>query len=140
MADVLALTVRPPWSHAIAHGTKRCENRVWAPGWPIPTLLIHAGKKIDNDAARTFREAGLPMPTDPTTGAIVAVTSLDRVCSVTVNSPGVLCRCGLWSAAGQYHWLLGDVRALPEPVACPGRLGLWHPDDDIIDAVMRQVR
>jgi hypothetical protein len=140
MPDVAAITVRPPWSHAIAHGDKRIENRVWGPGWPIPRLLIHAGRKIENDAARMFREAGLAMPANPTTSAIVAVATLERVCSASVNSPQVICDCGMWAAASQYHWKLDGVRALPEPVPCAGRLGLWQPTAEIIAAVFEQVR
>lgn len=41
---------------------------------------------------------------------------------------------------GRYAWLLADVQALAEPVACKGVLGLWEPDAATMDVVMRQVK
>lgn len=44
-----ALTIRQPWASAIAHGTKRTENR----SWPVPAkhlgtrILIHAAAAED---------------------------------------------------------------------------------------------
>ncbi|MBR8638680.1 ASCH domain-containing protein [Streptomyces tuirus] len=47
-----ALTIRQPWAGAIAHQTKRVENR----SWKLPAkhegarILIHAGAEPDRNA------------------------------------------------------------------------------------------
>lgn len=40
---------------------------------------------------------------------------------------------------GRFAWLLGNIRALPEPVPCKGALGLWQPDTLTEMAVTRQL-
>lgn len=37
------------------------------------------------------------------------------------------------------HLVLAEPRRLHEPVPCPGRLGLWTPDDALLDAVRAQL-
>lgn len=135
-----ALTVQQPWVWAITDHGKRVENRVWAPGYRIDRLLIHAGLTLDKHAVKWFNDSGLNVPDGLVTGSIVAITSLVGVCSTTVRDPAVVCRCGLWAAAGQHHWQLGDVEVLPEPIPCRGRLGLWQPSDDIVAVIDKAVR
>lgn len=134
-----ALTVQAPWSHAIAHLGKNIENRVWRPGFAIARLLIHAGAKADRHSGDFFTSLGLLLPVEPVLSAIVAVTSLTGVCSAAVDRPATVCGCGRWAADNQHHWRLGPVRALEVPVPCRGRLGLWLPDEGVIDAVLKQV-
>lgn len=47
--------------------------------------------------------------------------------------------CSPWAARGQYHWVLADVRPLPEPVACNGKLNLWKLPEDVERAVREQL-
>jgi hypothetical protein len=135
-----ALTVKYPYSAAIAHGPKRIENRTK----PIPykhlgtTVLIHAGATED----RTPRPSD-QMPRDLTDGmstwprhhrAIVAVALLggchkDEGC------------CRPWGFPNTWHWEIKNVHALPQPVHVErGQLGLWTVDDDVLTAVRRQVQ
>ncbi len=53
MTATHALTLHRPWPWAIIHGSKRVENRSWAPpAWLIgQRLAIHAGKRWDADGA-----------------------------------------------------------------------------------------
>ncbi|MCX4700088.1 ASCH domain-containing protein [Streptomyces sp. NBC_01373] len=130
-AEVRALTLWQPWASCIAYGTKRIENRRWATdyrGW----LLIHAGTTTDPAAkyavmARPFLHR--PQPT----GAILGWARLDDCHS----DDGM---CTLWSAPGQWHWHLTDVRRLAQPVACPGARGLWTPAPALLDLVREAAR
>jgi hypothetical protein len=128
---VRTLTVKYPWSAAIAHGPKRIENR----SKPIPpahlgtTVLIHAGAAEDENA----------LPADMTREwprhfrAIVAVA---RLASCHQSRP---C-CKPWGFPDTWHWVLDDVRALPHPPRpVRGQLGLWTVDDDVLAAVQRQI-
>jgi hypothetical protein len=125
-----ALTIRQPWAGAIAHQSKRVENRTWK----LPAkhegarILIHAGAQPD-------RLAVVYGPHLDVYGAVVAVATItgchwaeeDRLCSP-------------WSEDDAYHWTLTDVIALPKPVAAKGALGFWTPDDDVLAAVEGQLQ
>lgn len=41
-------------------------------------------------------------------------------------------------SVGRFAWLLGNVRALPEPIPCKGALSLWEPDTLTQLAIKRQ--
>jgi hypothetical protein len=135
-----AITVRPPWSWAIAHGGKLVENRTWSRTWR-GQLAIHAGQRWDWDGAdsplvqQAWRDAGWDVyHLDPshhamTLGAIVAVADLVYVC--IVQGARTDCDCGPWAVPGQCHWNLTNVQALAEPISCRGALGLWTLPDDV---------
>ncbi|MER8002951.1 hypothetical protein [Streptomyces sp. NPDC095613] len=128
-----ALTLKYPWSAAVAHGPKRVENRAT----PIPekhlgtTVLIHAGAGEDVNA----------LPTDMTrewprhARAVVAVATL----ASCHQAETPLC-CAPWGFPRTWHWVLEDVRALPEP-PCPvrGQLGLWTVPHEVLAAVEAQI-
>lgn len=127
-----ALTVRYPWSAAIAHGPKRIENRPK----PIPpahrgtTILIHAGLAEDKNALPADMIRDWPRHF----GAIIAVASL-AACHQAKPS----C-CTPWGFPGTWHWQLDNVRAVPHPIlGVRGQLGLWTVPDDVLAAVQRQV-
>jgi enoyl reductase-like protein len=135
-----ALTLQQPWAYAITHHDKRIENRVWAPGYRIEWLLIHAGLTVDKGAAEFLRDFGITVPDGLDAGAIVAVSSLTGVCSASVRRPEAMCECGRWAAEGQHHWQLGDVQVLDTPVWCRGQRGLWQPDERTLATVMAALR
>jgi len=136
---VRALTVRQPWAAAIAHGPKRIENRPRR----IPanqlgaTLCLHAGAADD----RTPRPSS-QVPRALTDGmtewpryrkAIIAVFNVVG-CHKDIGC------CRPWGFPDSWHWEIGDVRLLPEPVlGVRGQLGLWTVSDDILAAVQRQI-
>lgn len=124
-----ALTVRQPWAGAIAHQTKRTENR----SWKLPAkhegarILIHAGAQLDRDAQVYGPHLGVY-------GAVVAVAT---VTGCHWSEDGTC--CGPWGFDRAYHWTLADVVALDQPVPAKGRLGIWAPDDELIAAVTSQL-
>lgn len=125
-----ALTIRQPWAAAIAHGTKRTENRSWpAPAKHLGTrILIHAAAAED----RVLRSSN-DVPSELTDGigvwpdtrsAIVAVATLtgchfDEGC------------CQPWGMDGYFHWELADVTAFATPIPAKGALGFWTPKLDL---------
>lgn len=134
-----ALTVRWPWSSAIAYGPKRIENRSWAvPEEHIGTdIALHAGARADwisPDDIRMSPALADGVRTWPRhSGEIIAVIFIagchrDTGC------------CRPWGSESPWHWEFGDVRPVPHPVPVPGRLSLWHVPDDVREAVQRQTR
>lgn len=123
-----ALTIRQPWAGAIAHQSKRVENR----SWKLPAkyegarILIHAGAQPDRDAQVHGEHLNVY-------SAIVAVATITE-CHFSVAGT---C-CGPWGEERAYHWTLADVIALPEPVPAKGALGFWTADDETVNAVLRQ--
>jgi hypothetical protein len=139
-----ALTITQPWAAAIAAaalapGHKTTENRTWSTRYR-GVLLIHAGQRFDHDAVglepdahRVWAALAAVLPKAPGAldrGAIIATARLADC------HPADSC-CAPWGEQrpGIRHWLLAEVRLLPEPVRCPGRLGLWIPSPDLVEAV-----
>lgn len=122
-----ALTVWQPWASAIAAAAtvldaKGTENR----GWAIPPgpLMIHAGKKLDEDACRlphvrrVLKAAGWQRISDLPRGALLCVVN------VTGSHRSTGC-CPLWGQPGQYHNQLTVIRELPAPIPMRGYQKLW---------------
>jgi hypothetical protein len=129
-----ALTVKQPWASVIATGAKSVENRTW-PTKYRGRLAIHAGQSDDRGALAVdilwnAVEADLGKPT--IRGAILAVAELTD-CHRCDGS------CSPWAEPGAWHWGLTNIRGLPEPVPCKGRLSLWTPDAEIRRAVLDQL-
>ncbi|MER8004818.1 hypothetical protein [Streptomyces sp. NPDC094149] len=123
-----ALTVRQPWAGAIAHQAKRVENRTWKlPGkyWGA-RILIHAGAQRDRFAVVYGEHLDVY-------SAVVAVATITG-CHYSEDGR---C-CGPWGEENVYHWTLVDVIALPEPVPAKGALGFWTPDEETVNAALRQ--
>lgn len=141
-----ALTVRQPWTWAVAKGYKPIENRGWTTPYRGP-LAIHAAKRWDDDAdealrfvVQTLRAQGSPVPATlqdelPLSGAGVVVAVVDLVDICTDGQAGEQCECGPWAAVGQAHWQLANPRPLAEPFPAKGHLGLWEVDLPVEAAV-----
>jgi ASCH domain len=121
-----ALTVRQPWADAIAHQTKRVENRTWKTAYRGP-VLIHAGAALDPHAV-------IYGPRPDVRSAVLAVA---HITDCHYSDDGQC--CGPWGQERVYHWELADVHALREPVPVKGRLGLWTPPDDVLRSVQAQL-
>ena len=131
------LTVRQPWADAIAHGTKRTENRSWKP----PTK--HIGAQILIHAAATNDKKAV-LPPEANIGQAFGRIPIARHSAIIAVATLAGCHfdagcCEPWGMADYYHWELADVFALPEPVPAKGQLGFWTPDSDILDAVTAQM-
>lgn len=134
-----ALTIKQPWLHAITAGTKRVENRTWAPPEPIigTVIALHAGKAWDYGAV--FPAGTVTPDWEPgelPEGCVTAVATVTGCCQCNPDSPAA---CSPWAAQGQYHWTLDRVRPLAEPVPCRGMLGLWQLPADAEKAVRAQL-
>lgn len=125
-----ALTIRQPWAGAIAHQTKRVENRTWKlpAKYEGARLLIHAGAQPDRDAIVYGEHLAVY-------SAVVAVATVTGC-----HWADEWQCCGYWAFEKAYHWTLTDVIALPEPVPAKGALGFWTPDADVLAAVETQLQ
>lgn len=146
--DVRLITVRPPWSFAIAHLDKRVENRVRPTSYRGP-VFIHTGRSRDHDALGSqvfmaalrawggptavawFERDGAPEATRP--GHVVATARL-----VDCHPDAGDC-CGPWANRSHtvpgvgftvvHHLVLADVAAIVEAIPARGQLGLpWRAD------------
>lgn len=126
-----ALTIKQPWADAIAHGTKRVENRTWTTRYR-GSILIHAGVAYDQTAGRTVPDLTALADWPDYRGAIIATAELVDI------HPAAGC-CTPWGEPDVYHWQLANVYALPEPVLTKGRLQLWTPVPAIIRAALDQI-
>ncbi|MFD7980241.1 hypothetical protein [Streptomyces sp. NPDC059071] len=130
--EMRALTVRQPYADAIVWGTKTTENR----SRPVPGM--HLGSRILIHAARLphaskVTAAGLGLTHAPDVrGAVIGTAILDS-CHQAADG----C-CAPWGVADSWHWVLRDARPLPRPVPAVGLLGLWTPDEDVLDDVKVQ--
>lgn len=141
-----ALTLHGCWAYAVASLGKDIENR----SWEIPqkhlgtTIGIHAGSNSGREDADWLRgELGSRAPLQWPKSAIVALATLAGCVTDDGQHIGKLtreqaarARASGWYS-GPYGWVLTDVRALAEPIACKGALGLWTIPDDVCARVMR---
>jgi hypothetical protein len=162
--ELRALTVRPPWSWAILHG-KDVENRSWETKYRGP-LLLHGGSRSrwdpDGECSPLVREAWAARARSRpeahnsicllrrTTnwmpfGAVVALVEVAGChhaadCFGHSEASGHYGGyCSPWGQPDCWHWVLRDVRPLPDPVPARGWLGLWRPTPDTERAVMEQL-
>lgn len=146
-----ALTVRQPYADAIAHGTKRIENRTRAlparhVGVPV---LLHAGKELHASGITAASLHSMAYVTgDPTAPswpdarsallAVIRFTGSHRCADVH------WC-CKPWGQVETkqhpevWHWEIAEVTCLKEPVPASGALGFWTPTDDVLEAVHAQL-
>lgn len=151
-----ALTITQPWATLVAIGAKQIETRSRAT-LRRERIAIHAAKgwkNYDREACwePEFRAALEPTKlVDYTNYSDLDIDDIERfslplgAIVATANLVGVYATDEIWRwvllseterAFGDYGerrfaWVLEDVTALREPVACKGALGLW----DVPDAV-----
>jgi hypothetical protein len=152
---VKALTVKLPWAYMISTGAKLVENRSMHVAYRGP-LAVHAGADWSKRGAadercrlawwgdRWYRHQVLEA-----TDFSAAFRRILAVADLVDVHPDQQC-CRPWGestyleAGGRtrtvvYHWVLGDIRRLPEPVPCTGRLGLWTLPNEVAEQVTRQL-
>ncbi|MFC3074965.1 ASCH domain-containing protein [Shinella pollutisoli] len=128
----LALSVRQPWTWAIAAGHKPVENRSWrAPNSALRyrgPVAIHAARGMTRDeyedAADFMRSIGVECPpaADLQRGGIVAIAIVTDIVK-SMDSPWFFGPRGL---------VLDDVRPI-DFIPCAGQLGFfeWRRDDTL---------
>lgn len=130
---MLAITIRPPMSHAVMHLGKNIENRANVNHWRRITgsrVAVHAGKRWEQGYVRDI-EAITGRRLDQnliTVGAIIGTVTFSDIHWADSEC------CDPW---GQYefggtvaHLVLDRPRAC-DPIPCKGALGLWTVPDDI---------
>jgi hypothetical protein len=137
------LTVRPPYSDAIAHYGKTVENRSWRTKYRGPVAIL-AGRSYAGAAARRAVEriSGQRLPERLHGGAVVALVDLVDVhdggpCR---NSPGG--KCSPWADVphdSDFHWVLENVRPLVSPYGLLGSLGLRVATPDVEADILARV-
>lgn len=122
-----ALTLHAPWAHAVAWLGKDIENRSWRPPASVigTRIAIHAGARATEDEwSSVILTSGKPVPLGGfATSAIVATAIIGEPVTES-DSP--------WFIPGNFGWPLIDVRRLPEPIPCKGRLGLWALPEGLV--------
>src|SRR5215469_1004280 len=152
-----ALSIRQPWAWCIATQHKDVENRSWKPrpdtvkppfdfaahasiydeavDLPIPA----ANRKLRAlEAEARLAQRALPQHKYLRTRCILAVVTCTGFhywedCMFQ-NPPEY--SCSPWGLHQELHWQLANVRLLPSPVPCKGRLGLW-PLPPAVEAAVR---
>ncbi|MCT7372666.1 ASCH domain-containing protein [Mycolicibacterium llatzerense] len=159
MTTIRALTVQQPWAWAIVNGDKQTENRTQAWAYRGP-LLIHAGTRWSGRGGNSplireaftvtnhgykggnvpewlFNAAAAESIPGTAMGAIIGIVDL-----VAAHPDAGCCRPWGESSYTEHggherrtitHLVLENARALPEPIACRGALGLWKPPPDIVE-------
>ena len=158
MTGLAAITVRPPWSTAIALGAKLVENRGREIRYRGP-IAIHAGLRWSSAGAEDprIRDLFADRATDlwPANGVdrirahrgghVVAVAELVD-CHESDTRLGLPTCCQPWgdswyTSGPAWHLVLADVRCLPSPVRATGALSVpWTLPADVADQVAEQLR
>jgi hypothetical protein len=135
-----ALSIRQPWSGAVALGWKDVENR----GHMIQhrgDVLIHAGGNFASnftyaaDTIRQITDQELPTFGAPTVSPAWSMGAIVGVATIRAAHRGCDGSCSPWAEPGLVHHMLVDARPLKRAVPAPGRLYLWTPDRDVLDEV-----
>lgn len=117
------LTICQPYAELIMLGEKRVENRTWytnCRGW----LGIHAGM------SRSWLDSYRPLPGKMEFGALVGYARLvDCKSIVRLRENRELYESLQPHAEGPFCWILEDVRRFVEPIAMPGKQGLFEVED-----------
>jgi hypothetical protein len=125
-----ALSIKQPWVHAILHEGKDLENRSKRTshrGW----IALHASGTHHKEA-KFPKRIHLPEMEEKDYSAILGVA---RIVDVVEKSRSP------WfyrpdDGTVNYGWVLEEVKALPEPIPCKGKLGLW----DVAPADLRKIK
>ena len=121
------ITIKQPWATLIAEGYKEYEFRTWNTKYR-GDILIHAGKSIDKEAAKRFKDYNLEYPL----GCIIAKATItdsilvddEFVKRVGPKNPlvykGIMERKN-WHG---YGFKLENVKKI-DPISVNGKLSLW---------------
>lgn len=142
-----ALTLWRPYDFAILHAGKDVENRGWKPPTTLPVgarLAIHAGARYDYDGTQNMIRLGLVnvaqlSGTEAHPSSIMGVATylgwfqLARNGQVITNGAiehaDARARSPWFARGDAIGWMLGDALALPQPIPCAGKQGLWTVPD-----------
>jgi len=147
-----AISIRQPWSHAILHMGKRCENRDWFCKYRGP-ILIHAAKGMSVQEYQHFsffweydfpgHGIGQTYPKLPSAEALERGGIVGKAVVIDCIGKKDQVPAGkdkLWSEQwvapwffGRFGIILDKVEALPF-IPYKGALGLFEVPDDVVSA------
>jgi hypothetical protein len=123
-----ALSVRQPWAWAIFHAGKDIENRSWRTSHTVGTIAVHASTGVD-PLERLPKGVRCPDRHELVRSAIIGVVDVVAVVAKSRSR---------WFYRGQQGWVLRNPRLLRKPIACSGKLGLWHLPPVVERRIQRQ--
>jgi hypothetical protein len=148
---VKSISLSQPWAWLIVHGPKRIENR----RWHLPAkfrgqrVLLHAAKgmtRADYDGAAEMAydidpQISLPDRNELDRGKIIGAATFGHcLCPSEGSLPLYRTPIGddgapldlRWWVAWQHGFVVRNVEAFAEPVACKGALGFWEVPIDVL--------
>lgn len=121
-----ALTIKEPWASLIINGYKEYEFRSWKTNYR-GKILIHAGKSLERDQAKKFKEYNLKY----SCGEIIGEADLVDCIKVTEKFDEYLKGINpiVYGNSGHvenYAWKLENIKKYDKKNPAKGQLGLWN--------------
>jgi hypothetical protein len=126
--NTYALSIRQPWAELILSGKKTLEIRSWSTDYR-GLLWVHVGLKSDPELERAFGLTNLFRGGYIGTVVLGGVIPLDEDDWVFYRSKHLdLSRY----QPNHYGWFLESPLRFATPIPGPGKLGLYHPSEDVV--------
>lgn len=139
-----AICLWQPWATLVAIGAKRVETRGWKTNYTGELAIVATAltPPFARDLAcsgifASALKAGGVGPTPLPTGCVVGVVELHAYLTTESCREQIDDRERAFGdySPGRYGWLLRNARALPHPLPCKGRQGMFLLPRDVEDAV-----
>ncbi|MFP5270304.1 DnaB-like helicase N-terminal domain-containing protein [Coleofasciculus sp.] len=134
LANCRGLSIRQPFATLIAQGRKRYETRGQKTNYR-GTVLIHAPQEIDKHSFKRIVKEQDDPALFPTSQVIAVAELADCIFMderFINEQPDQELAYGLWEP-GRWAWKLENIRPLKQSVMGTGALGLWKPNDLLMD-------
>ena len=121
-----ALTIKEPWATLIIEGYKEYEFRSWKTNYR-GKILIHAGKSLEKNQEKKFKEYNLKY----SCGEIIGEADLVDCIKVTEKFDEYLKGINpiVYGNSGHvenYAWKLENIKKYDKKIPAKGQLGLWN--------------
>ncbi len=121
-----ALTIKEPWATLIIEGYKEYEFRSWKTNYR-GKILIHAGKSLEKNQVKKFKEYNL----EYSCGEIIGEADLVDCIKVTDEFDNELKKKNslVYGDSGHvqnYGWKLENIKKYDKKIKVNGKLGLWN--------------
>lgn len=120
-----ALTIKEPWATLIIDGYKEYEFRSWKTNYR-GKILIHAGKSLEKNQAKKFKEYNLKY----SCGEIIGEADLVDCIKVTEQFDNELKKKNSLvyrnNHIDNYAWKLENIKKYEKKIKVNGKLGLWN--------------
>ena len=121
-----ALTIKEPWATLIIEGYKEYEFRSWKTNYR-GKILIHAGKSLEKNQAKKFKEYNLKY----SCGEIIGEADLVDCIKVTEEFDKKLKKKNSLVYGNSGHeqnngWKLENIKKYDKKIKVNGKLGLWN--------------